>query len=104
MVRVAAAPESIPGTGGGHEPASVVGNPYTLRSAFAKLDEALNEVITIIESEEESAGSASNEQAMVQKFKAWRLELNVLREGNSKMHTASGSSSGTPQEGGMFTD
>ena len=38
---LAAAPESVPGTGGKDEPASVVGNPFVLKSAFNDLDTAL---------------------------------------------------------------
>ena len=78
---------SIPGTGGGHEPASVVGNPYTLKSAFAKLGESLNDVITTIEAEERSMGSASNEQSMLDKFKHWRMELDQLQNGQQSLRS-----------------
>lgn len=96
---IAAPAESVPGTGGDREPSSIMGNPFALRSTFAKIEQALNEAISTIEGEQESEGSSSKEQTMVQKFKAWRLELDFMRAGN--VHDTSG---GTPQEGGLFTD
>ncbi|PSS37263.1 hypothetical protein PHLCEN_2v901 [Hermanssonia centrifuga] len=99
----AAPAESVPGTGGEAQPSSVMGNPFALKSAFSKLDSALNEIISTIEGEGESVGSSSDAQAMVQKFEAWRMELNTMRSGS--VHTIKGSQdTGTPQEGGMFAD
>ncbi len=80
-----------------------MGNPFALKSAFSKLDSALNEIISTIEGEGESVGSSSDAQAMVQKFKAWRMELNTLRSGS--VHTIKGSQDTCmPQEGGVFAD
>ncbi|CAL1698129.1 unnamed protein product [Somion occarium] len=97
----AAPVESVPGTGGEHEPGSFFGNPYAFDSVFGKLEHALNETISAVENEGQSVGASSNENAMLQKLRGWRTELDILRSGKQgfgRVHR------GTPQEGGMFTD
>ncbi len=94
----AAPQQSVPGTGSDNKPSTAIGNPYALKDAFVKLDHALSELISTIGGEE---GSAANEGALLQKFKAWRSELDQLRAGNGQ-HSDRGA--GTTQEGGMFTD
>ncbi|KAJ3521110.1 hypothetical protein NM688_g9062 [Phlebia brevispora] len=97
----AAPPESIPGTGGGHQPKTIVGNPFALEESFVKLDQALSEIISTIEGEEKSMGAASNEQAVIQKLKGWQMELKYMRAGNWQKQ---GQGNGTPQAGGLFVD
>ncbi|CAL1698130.1 unnamed protein product [Somion occarium] len=100
-VATAAPVESVPGTGGEHEPGSFFGNPYAFDSVFGKLEHALNETISAVENEGQSVGASSNENAMLQKLRGWRTELDILRSGKQgfgRVHR------GTPQEGGMFTD
>ncbi|KAI0692315.1 hypothetical protein BC835DRAFT_60216 [Cytidiella melzeri] len=97
--------ESVPGTGGETEPSSALGNPFSLHSALNKLDVALNEIISSLEGEESRVGSSSSEEALVSKFKSWRAELVAMRGGSAGFggtYTAKGT--GTPQEGGLFTD
>lgn len=73
-----------------------------MRGIFDKLDHALTEAITAIESEEKCAGSSENEIQTVEKLKSWRRELVGIRGGREK--TTESERSGTPQEGGLFTD
>ena len=95
----------MPGTGGEREPSAVVGNPYSLRTAFSKLDVALNEIISALEGEEEAVGSSSSQETLIAKFKSWRMELANMRGGVNRFggHVQS-HAPGTVQEGGLFSD
>ncbi|TCD60550.1 hypothetical protein EIP91_009866, partial [Steccherinum ochraceum] len=97
----AAPAESVPGTGGEREPLSFMSNPFALQSVYNKLDAALDEAISALENEESSAGASANEDATVQKFKRWRLELTQIRKSG---RIGEEGSSVVQQEGGMFTD
>ena len=101
-IPLGAAPESIPGTGGEHEPASVMGNPFVLKDALSKLDVALEEVISALEGEESSMGSSANENLLLKKFQTWRDELTSLK--TTGQHEVSKENGVTTQEGPMFTD
>ena len=99
----AAPAQSVPGTGSAHCATQLtVGNPFAFRSAYAKLDEALNEVITVIESEKNTSSVSPNELALLQKFKVWRMELTHLRAGSRELRTPAAEPN--EQEGGLFTD
>ena len=93
---------SIPGTGGRRLSTSILGNPYAMRDVFDKLDHALDEVITAIEHEEQSAGTSGSDMTALQKLRGWQMELAGIREGGAK--PSRGQASGMPQEGGLFTD
>lgn len=101
VCNLAAPAESVPGTGGEREPTSVMGNPYALKGALSKLDQALSEAISSLEGEESSVGSSANENALVQKFKSWQAELLHLSRGQGG---SGGQATGNPQEGPLFTD
>ena len=73
-----------------------------MRGVFDKLDQALTEAITAVEREEKSAGTSGNEIRTVQKLKGWQMELAGIRAGREKSLATEGT--GTPQEGGLFTD
>ncbi|KAE9403408.1 hypothetical protein BT96DRAFT_990270 [Gymnopus androsaceus JB14] len=82
---------TIPGTGRSNSSQTLIGNPFLMREAFAKVDHALGNVIDILEREETS----------------WRAELDEIRAGQRTPETSkSRSSSRVPpeHEGGMFTD
>lgn len=100
---LAAPPESVPGTGGGHEPSSAIGNTFALQGAFGKLDIALNEVIATLEAEESAVGSSASQQTLISKFKSWQAELSALRGGVNRFSGRT-MDRGTPQEGGLFAD
>ncbi|CDO76771.1 hypothetical protein BN946_scf185028.g22 [Trametes cinnabarina] len=103
-----AAPESIPGTGGegNLRTDELLGNPYVLEDAFSKLDSALSEVISRIQTEERSVGNASNGDTLLQKFTRWRDELTEIRRGRKSVGSAGrgGDALAQQQEGGLFTD
>ena len=99
----AAPAQSVPGTGSAHCATQLtVGNPFAFRSAYAKLDEALNEVIAVIESEKYAMCVSHNELALLQKFRTWRMELNHLRAGTRELRTPADEAD--EREGGLFTD
>ena len=123
----AAPAKSVPrsGTGGGGAAhlhgAEVLGNPFVLDEAFARLDAALADVVDSIRSEERAAGGAPEEDALVCKFAGWRDELSRIRGGSRsvgadaevatgeaaegrapRQHT--GSEEGRRDEGGLFAD
>ncbi|KAI0073177.1 hypothetical protein K474DRAFT_1649903 [Panus rudis PR-1116 ss-1] len=95
--------DSVPGTGGGGQPASLIGNPFALNSVLEKLDSNLDEAISAIEGEQRSASSSADEHSILQKFKRWKAELAAIRAGKGGATKAAQTS--TPaQEGGLFTD
>lgn len=55
-----------------------------------------------MEREEGSAGSSSNENAILQKLKGWRAELGKMNTGGQMGRNET--DTGMPQEGGLFTD
>ncbi|KAI0830222.1 hypothetical protein BC628DRAFT_1313846, partial [Trametes gibbosa] len=100
----AATAESVPGTGGG----DVLGNPYVLDDAFARLDGALSDVIEKIRGEVRCVGGSAGEDALLRKFGAWRGELTQIRSGAQAKGARGGGENGggvgDQQEGGLFTD
>ncbi|KAI0659658.1 hypothetical protein C8Q70DRAFT_124284 [Cubamyces menziesii] len=103
-----APPQSVPGTGGEQQPRpnEVLGSPFVLDDAFSRLDAALNNVISKVENEERSVGAASNEDALLLKFKSWRDELTQIRSGRKGVGANGGDSDAAAQqsEGGLFAD
>ncbi|OCH90844.1 hypothetical protein OBBRIDRAFT_776184 [Obba rivulosa] len=101
----AAPHESIPGTGGEHEPGlnNAMGNPYALESIFDDLDHSLTNVIAALQHEESSVGASTDEDVLLQKFKGWREELLKIRTGTKK-HWPTQNASPTQEGGGLFTD
>ncbi|KAG6909163.1 hypothetical protein DXG01_001790 [Tephrocybe rancida] len=88
-----------------------IGNPYLMGGALRKVDQALGEVIIILESEERSHSGADEEAPLLQKFRRWREEIHVMR-GDSRTpprsrispQTMSRTGSRSSEAGGMFID
>ncbi|KAF8064027.1 hypothetical protein FPV67DRAFT_198784 [Lyophyllum atratum] len=70
-----AAPITPPNTG----PEQYIGNPFLMNGALRKVDHAFGEVITILESEENSHSGAEEESPLLLRFRQWRDELDMLR-------------------------
>ena len=123
----AAPAKSVPGSGTGGEGsaplrgAEMLGNPFVLGKAFARLDAALADVVDSIRSEERAAGRAPEEDALVRKFAGWRDELSRIRGGGRSVgadaevatgettegrapRQRTGSKEGRRDEGGLFAD
>lgn len=60
-------------------PEKYIGNPFLMNGALRKVDHAFGEVITILESEENSHSGADEESPLLQRFRQWREELDILR-------------------------
>lgn len=82
------------------------GNPHHFQSGLQKLDNALNDVITMIEEEATNLGRTGNEDDLLIKFKGWRQELDVVRTGpGDRAGRRLDTSDGVPAElGGVFAD
>ena len=99
----------------------MLGNPFVLGEAFARLDAAPADVVDSVRSEERAAGGAPEEDALVRKFAGWRDELARIRGGGRSMGAGggvatgeaaedraprqrTGSKEGRRDEGGLFAD
>lgn len=82
------------------------GNPHHFQSGLKKLDDALNDVIAMIEQEATNLGRTGNEDELLIKFKGWRRELGTVRTGTaSRIGHRLDMGEGVPAEsGGIFTD
>jgi len=82
------------------------GNPHHFQSGLNKLDNALNDVITMIEQEATNPGPIGNEDDLLIKFKGWRQELNTVRSGvGDRIGHSLDTNDGVPAErGGIFAD
>ncbi|KAK7055470.1 hypothetical protein R3P38DRAFT_3253528 [Favolaschia claudopus] len=95
-----------------------IANPYLMHGAFKKLDHSLGEVIAILEGEEASS-LLDEENPLLQKFREWRDELDIIRAAGgrnpgasiSHLQLATPSRSRSPprsrspeHEGGLFVD
>ena len=87
-------------------PRHYYGNPHHFQSGLKKLDDALNDVIALIEQEATNLGRTGNEDDLLMKFKGWRHELNSVRTGaGDRMGHGLDTSEGVPAElGGIFAD
>lgn len=82
------------------------GNPHHFQSGLKRLDDALSDVITVIEQEAVNLGRTGNEDDLLIKFKGWKQELNLVRTGTGDRpgHRLD-ASDGVPAElGGIFAD
>ncbi|KAJ7057990.1 hypothetical protein C8F01DRAFT_1255881 [Mycena amicta] len=95
-----------------------VGNPYLMNGAFKKLDHSLGELIAILEGEEASS-LLDEENPLLEKFRTWREELDLIRAAGGRspastsvLQLATPSRSRSPgrsrspvrREGGLFVD
>lgn len=102
----------MPGSGTHEEPTSTISNPFLLNSAYEKLDQALDDVIQLIEKEENSVGGAVKRDTPLEKLRRWRWELGVIRAegmGNKMDRVKTKKTSGVggsdlAQAGGLFAD
>lgn len=86
-------------------PENYLGNPYLMRGALDKVDRAIGHMISILQGEEISQGGSREENVLLQKFKGWRSELDLIRFGNLSPPVPSNIGPTEPaQEGGMFID
>ncbi|KAH9943755.1 hypothetical protein B0H21DRAFT_477609 [Amylocystis lapponica] len=101
----AAPSETVPGTGGEHEPRpmNTLGNPYVLNGALEALDRSLGDLISTIQREETSVGSSNDSEALLRKFELWRQEVMDLRAGRTSVDKKAGAGP-TSQGGGLFSD
>jgi len=94
---------SVSGTGTDRQ---YLGNPYLQNSIFWKLDKSLTEVIQTIEREQSSVGGSPEEVALVDKFKRWKDELEVIMAGDVGVRDRNSEpvNSVHAEEGGLFKD
>ncbi|KAH9837921.1 uncharacterized protein C8Q71DRAFT_569091 [Rhodofomes roseus] len=103
----AAPHESVPGTGGAHNPAvgQTLSNPFVLDDAFDGLDHALAKAITAIESDTDASGGSAESETLLSKFRGWQNELvGLRRKGARGGREVQGGQQGHASQGGMFTD
>ncbi|KAF9649562.1 hypothetical protein BDM02DRAFT_3113594 [Thelephora ganbajun] len=89
-----------------HPPHSYHGNPRHFQLGLKRLDNALNDVIALIEQEATNLGRTGNEDGLLIKFKGWRRELSAVRTGvGDRIGHRLGMGEGVPAElGGIFVD
>jgi len=82
------------------------GNPHHFQAGLKRLEDALNDVITVIEQEATNLGRTGNEDDLLMKFKGWRRELSTVRTGTGdRIGHRLDMGDGVPAElGGIFTD
>ncbi len=88
-------------------PDRFVGNPYLIHNALSKVDHAFGDVIAVLEQEKSS--QETQDDALLEKFRMWRNDLQDIRSGKVQIR-----SSGCPDkektlkrpyhEGGLFVD
>lgn len=103
----AAAPESIPGTGGAQNPSvgQILSNPFVLNEALDALDHALARAISTIENDADASGASAEGETLLLKFRGWQDELVGLRKKGARDGEEVGSGpQGNASQGGMFTD
>ena len=103
----AAPSESIPGTGGEHNPpvGQALSNPFVLDDSLDALDHALTQAISTIESDADASGASAEGEALLSKFRGWQSELFELRKkaahGGKEV---GGGQRGHASRGGLFAD
>jgi hypothetical protein len=80
-----------------------------MNGAFNKLDNALGDVIQLVESEERAVGGSEDESELLRKLRTWRDELVQIRTGGQSITPSSGSRSssrprGPAHDSGLFRD
>ncbi|KAG6866331.1 hypothetical protein C0991_005798 [Blastosporella zonata] len=91
-------------------PSGIVGNPYLMAGALRKVDQALGEVIAILEGEERSHSGADEEAPLLTRFRRWREEIYDMREDSRTPPVRSRASpqirsrtgSRSPEAGGIY--
>ena len=80
-------------------------DPHHFQSGLKRLNNALDDVITLIE-QEASNGRTGLENELLLKFKGWRRELDSVRTGvgNRMGHGMDMGDGVSAESGGMFTD
>jgi hypothetical protein len=99
----------MPGSGNQEKPTSTISNPFLLNSAYEKVDQALHDVIQMIEQEKGSAGASARQDMLLDKFRGWRMELGVFRAdmmGNTTGGVNTNGAGGNDEvnAGGVFED
>ncbi|KAL1725833.1 hypothetical protein EV714DRAFT_277124 [Schizophyllum commune] len=79
------------------------GNPYVMKGALDKLHHSLTDVINLIEGEESAEGGTRGEDALLNKFKSWRSELEAIASGSVQL-SAAPTTDTVRSEGPLFTD
>lgn len=75
-----------------------------MHGALQKVDRAIGEVITILEGEERSHGDFRQVNPLLEKFREWRDELDVLRGGTRTPPTRIAIPQSPEYRGGTFVD
>lgn len=77
-----------------------------MNKAFSNLDHSLGEVIQLIESEEEAVSNSEEPSDLLRKFRAWRDDLDRIRNGGQRLPQSRSHSTGRSglREGGIFAD
>jgi hypothetical protein len=97
-------------SGGGeekeHSPHRYHSDPHHFQAKLKRLDNALDDVINMIELEASNLGRTGDENGLLLKFKGWRRELGTVRTGfGDRIAHRVDTSDGVPAEmGGIFTD
>ncbi|KAH9477124.1 hypothetical protein JR316_0011040 [Psilocybe cubensis] len=86
-------------------PETYVGNPFMMNAALDKLDHAFSEVISILEQESSSQDLETGDNVLLNRFKSWRDELEMIRLGEEDLSFPQRLASPPAQnEGGLFAD
>ncbi|KAI5992410.1 hypothetical protein EDD15DRAFT_986138 [Pisolithus albus] len=97
-----AAPKgSIPGSGTQPGTSCVIGNPYLFEDALQRVENSLDHVIQIIESEQKASGGADQATDILEKFESWKDELRAIRADRSPGYPERPRSGAS---GGLFND
>lgn len=97
-----AAPKgSIPGSGTQPGTSCVIGNPYLFEDALQRVENSLDHVIQIIESEQKASGGADQATDILEKFEGWKDELRAIRADRSPGYPERPRSGAS---GGLFND
>lgn len=86
-------------------PEKYVGNPFMMNAALDKLDHAFSEVISILEQENSSQDIDNGGNVLLNRFKSWRDELEMIRLGEEDLPLPERLASPPVQhDGGLFAD
>ncbi|KAI5990382.1 hypothetical protein EDD15DRAFT_2197989 [Pisolithus albus] len=100
-ILIAAPKGSIPGSGTQPGTSCVIGNPYLFEDALQRVENSLDHVIQIIESEQKASGGADQATDILEKFESWKDELRAIRADRSPGYPERPRSGAS---GGLFND
>ncbi|KAH9921112.1 uncharacterized protein B0H18DRAFT_880467, partial [Fomitopsis serialis] len=103
----AAPHESVPGTGGAHNPpvGQTLSNPFVLDDALDGLDHSLARAISTIENDADASGTSAESETLLSKFRGWQSDLVALRRKGARVgREVQGGQQGHTNQGGMFAD